>query len=61
MLRRILPRAVVAFAMAAAVATPAYAAQSLAEVQAKVQLLEEEATAAASILSKELESSTYSI
>ncbi len=47
MLRRILPRAVVAFAMAAAVATPAYAAQSLAEVQAKVQLLEEEATAAA--------------
>ena len=47
MLRRILPRAVVAFAMAVAVATPAYAAQSLAEVQAKVQLLEEEATAAA--------------
>ena len=47
MLRRILPRAVVAFAMAAAVATPAYAAQSLAEVQAKVQLLEEEATSAA--------------
>ena len=47
MLRRILPRAVVAFAMAAAVATPAYAAQSLVEVQAKVQLLEEEATAAA--------------
>ena len=47
MLRRILPRAVVAFAMAAAVTTPAYAAQSLEEVQAKVQLLEEEATTAA--------------
>ena len=47
MLRRILPRAVVAFAMAAAVTTPAYAAQSLEEGQAKVQLLEEEATTAA--------------
>lgn len=47
MYRRSLPRLVLALAMMFALATPAYAAQSLAEVQAKVQLLEEEATAAA--------------
>ena len=44
---RILPRAVVALALTAGLAAPAYAAPSLAEVQAKVQFLEEEATAAA--------------
>ncbi len=47
MYRRILPRALLALAICAGLATPAQAAQSLAEVQAKVQLLEEEATTAA--------------
>jgi len=47
MYRRILPHAVVALALTVALAAPAHAAQSLAEVQAKVQLLEEEATTAA--------------
>ncbi|MEI7540865.1 MAG: NlpC/P60 family protein [Actinomycetes bacterium] len=47
MYRRILPRALLALVMCAALATPAQAAPSLAEVQAKVQLLEEEATTAA--------------
>lgn len=47
MYRRILPRALLALAIGAALATPAQAAQSLAQVQAKVQLLEEEATTAA--------------
>ena len=47
MYRRILPRALLALAISAALATPAQAAQSLAQVQAKVQLLEEEATTAA--------------
>ena len=47
MYRRILPHAVVALALTVALAAPAHATQSLAEVQAKVQLLEEEATTAA--------------
>lgn len=47
MYRRILPRALLALAISATLATPAQAAQSLAQVQAKVQLLEEEATTAA--------------
>jgi cell wall-associated NlpC family hydrolase len=47
MYRRILPRALLALALGAALATPAQAAQSLAQVQAKVQSLEEEATTAA--------------
>ena len=47
MYRRILPRALVAVAIGASLVTPAYAAQSLAAVQAQVQALEEDATAAA--------------
>ena len=41
MYRRILPHAVVALAMTIALAAPAQAAPSLAEVQAKVKFLEE--------------------
>ena len=44
---RLLPRAVIATALMVGLAAPAHGAQSLAEVQAKVQLLEEQATTAA--------------
>jgi len=44
---RILPSAVVALALTVGLAAPAHGAPSLAEVQAKVRFLEEEATSAA--------------
>ena len=44
---RILPHAVVALALTVGLAAPAHGAPSLAEIQAKVRLLEEEATTAA--------------
>ena len=44
---RILPHAVVALALMVGLAAPAHAAPSLAEIQAKVRFLEEEATTAA--------------
>lgn len=44
---RILPHAVVALALTVGLAAPAHAAPSLAEIQAKVRFLEEEATTAA--------------
>jgi len=44
---RILPSAVVALALTVGLATPAHGAPSLAEIQAKVRFLEEEATSAA--------------
>jgi len=44
---RILPSAVVALALTAGLAAPAHGAPSLAEIQAKVRFLEEEATSAA--------------
>ena len=47
MYRRILPCALVAVAMAVGLMAPANAAPSLAEIQAKVRFLEEEATSAA--------------
>ena len=47
MYRRILPCALVAVAMAVGLMAPANAAPSLAEIQAKVRYLEEEATTAA--------------
>jgi len=47
MYRRILPHAAVAIALAVGLMAPAHAAPSLAEVQAKVRFLEEEATTAA--------------
>ena len=47
MYRRILPHALVALALAVGLMAPAQAAPSLAEVQAKVRFLEEEATTAA--------------
>jgi len=47
MCRRILPHAIAALALIVGLSAPAHAAPSLAEVQAKVQLLEEEATTAA--------------
>jgi len=47
MYRRILPCALVALAMAVGLMAPANAAPSLAEIQAKVRYLEEEATTAA--------------
>lgn len=47
MVRRILPCAVAAFAVAVGIVAPAQAAQSLAQVQAQVQALEEQATTAA--------------
>ena len=45
--RRILPHALVALAMAVGLMAPANAAPSLTEIQAKVRILEEEATTAA--------------
>ncbi len=47
MYRRILPRALLALAVSASMVAPAQAAPSLAQVQAQVQRLEEDATAAA--------------
>jgi cell wall-associated NlpC family hydrolase len=47
MYRRILPHALVALALAVGLMAPAQAAPSLADVQAKVRFLEEEATTAA--------------
>ena len=44
---RILPSALVALALTAGLAAPAHGAPSLAEIQAKVRFLEEEATSAA--------------
>ena len=47
MYRRILPIGLLAIALGVGLLAPAHAAPSLADVQAKVQLLEEEATTAA--------------